>query len=232
MNGKEIREYIIAKREPISHCIDLTKYFIGRHRTLPVYLTTAFEMEFNSTMRELEELREKVKKQKEVIDKAIEYINPLITNRDDEHYYAINWYNKDVLLDILKEVSEMQDKSTTAKEILHKMQELEKENKQLKEQFERCKNKYNIKLNNKLSENIEPDLEDFYLAEIESKSNDYDKCKTQQKEFIKYLEKRYEDVTSVIGSFGSNTDLLYGKKDMIEEILQKYREIIGDDKEW
>ena len=34
---------------------------------------------------------------------------------------------------------------------------------------------------------------------------------TQQKEFIKYLEKRY--------------------KDMIKEILQKYKEIIGDDKE-
>ena len=52
----------------------------------------------------------------------------------------------------------------------------------------------------------------------------------QQKEFIKYLEKRYKDVTSVIGSYGSNTDMLYGKKDMIEEILQKYKEIIGDDK--
>lgn len=51
--------------------------------------------------------------------------------------------------------------------------------------------------------------------------------KTQQREFINYLEKRYKDVTSVIGSFGSNTDLLYGKKYMLEEILQKYKEIIG-----
>lgn len=53
---------------------------------------------------------------------------------------------------------------------------------------------------------------------------------TQQKEFINYLEKRYKDVTSVIGSYGSNTDLLYGKKYMLEEILQKYKSIIGDDK--
>ena len=53
---------------------------------------------------------------------------------------------------------------------------------------------------------------------------------TQQKEFIKYLEKRYKDITGVIGSYGSNTDMLYGKKDMIKEILQKYKEIIGDDK--
>ena len=51
---------------------------------------------------------------------------------------------------------------------------------------------------------------------------------TQQKEFIKYLEKRYKDITGVIGSYGSNTDMLYGKKDMIKEILQKYKETIGD----
>lgn len=51
---------------------------------------------------------------------------------------------------------------------------------------------------------------------------------TQQKEFIKYLEKRYKDITGVIGSYGSNTDMLYGKKDMIIEILQKYKETIGD----
>lgn len=51
---------------------------------------------------------------------------------------------------------------------------------------------------------------------------------TQQKEFIKYLEKRYKDIIGVIGSYGSNTDMLYGKKDMIKEILQKYKETIGD----
>lgn len=53
-----------------------------------------------------EKSEQQVKKQKEVIDKIDKYIKPLITNRDDEQYYAINWYNKDVLSDILKEVSE------------------------------------------------------------------------------------------------------------------------------
>lgn len=56
---------------------------------------------------------------------------------------------------------------------------------------------------------------------------DIPKLITQQKEFIEYLEKRYKDITSVIGSYGSNTDMLYVKKDMIEEILSKYKEIIG-----
>lgn len=46
-------------------------------------------------------------KQKEVIDRIDKYIKPLITNRDDEHRYAINWYNKDVLLDILKGITKI-----------------------------------------------------------------------------------------------------------------------------
>lgn len=51
-------------------------------------------------------LEQQCKKQKEVIDRIDKYIKPLITNRDDEQYYDINWYNKDVLLSMLKEVSE------------------------------------------------------------------------------------------------------------------------------
>lgn len=46
-----------------------------------------------------------VKKQKEVIDRIEEYINPLITDKDDKECYPINFYVKDVLLSILKEVS-------------------------------------------------------------------------------------------------------------------------------
>lgn len=51
-------------------------------------------------------LEQQVKKQKEVISRLKEYINPLITNKDDEECYPINFYVKDVLLSILKEVSE------------------------------------------------------------------------------------------------------------------------------
>nr|DAI31750.1 MAG TPA: hypothetical protein [Bacteriophage sp.] len=114
-------------------------------------------------------------------------------------------------------------------------QTLLKENNELKKQLDKAhdelytlKNKYNIRLLNQISENIEPDCEDYYLVEIETKAHKYDLIQNQQKEFISYLEKRYKDVTSVIGSYGSNTDMLYGKKDMLEEILQKYKSIIGD----
>ena len=107
---------------------------------------------------------------------------------------------------------------------------LKKENEKLKKQLEKDKNKYIKKVNNFLAEDVEPDPEDLYMAELEQRAMDCELMEMQQKEFIKYLEKRYKDVTSVIGSFGSNTDLLYGKKDMIEEIIQKYKRIIGDNK--
>ena len=45
--------------------------------------------------------------------------------------------------------------------------------------LEKNKTGYIRSLNNQLSENIEPDPEDFYLAEIEEKANDYDKLLTQ-----------------------------------------------------
>lgn len=93
MNKEEIIEYINAKRKPISHCVDLTKYFIGRHKTLPVYLTRAFEQEFNSSMYELNKLREENKKYKEVIDKANKYINKM---------FDTGFYNDDYYLGHLK----------------------------------------------------------------------------------------------------------------------------------
>ena len=62
--------------------------------------------ELNEIVDYINDLEQQCKKQKEVIDRIDKYIKPLITNRDDEEYYDINWYNKDVLLSMLKEVSE------------------------------------------------------------------------------------------------------------------------------
>lgn len=110
------------------------------------------------------------------------------------------------------------------------VKDLLKENQNLKKQLDDCKNGYKKYLNNQLSEDIEPDPEDFYLAEIEGKANDYDKLVAQQKEFIKYLEKRYKEINSFFGSYGSNTDFLHGRKAMTLEILSKYKEIIGSER--
>ena len=52
---------------------------------MPIFLTPAFEMEFNRSMQELEILREQVKKQKEVIDMFLDkvYKNKMLLNNPD-----------------------------------------------------------------------------------------------------------------------------------------------------
>lgn len=76
--------------------------------------------------------------------------------------------------------------------------------------------------NDKLKKQYEKVLNDYCRIDAYNR--------TQQKEFINYLEKRYKDITSVIGSYGSNTDMLYGKKDMLEEIFQEFKSIIRGNK--
>ena len=105
----------------------------------------------------------------------------------------------------------------------------------LKEQNEELKNKYNIRLLNQISENIEPDCEDYYLAEIETKAHKYDLIQNQQKEFIKYLEdeisKQKNDIfANALTSEDIDLYIMKIKLQELEEVLQKYKEIIGDDK--
>lgn len=102
------------------------------------------------------------------------------------------------------------------------------ENSKLKRQPEELRNENKIKLEKSLAEDIEPDPEDFYLAEIEVKANDYDKLLNQQKEFKKYLEdkikrNREEAILNPICN-----DYVFSLK----SILQKYNEIVklSDDK--
>ena len=82
-------------------------------------------------------------------------------------------------------------------------------------------NKYNTRLMNQLSEDIEPDYEDFYLAEIEGKANDYDKLVSKQKEFIEWLEKESKELIRDAG---------YHQRICLD-ILEKYKEIIGGNNE-
>lgn len=103
-----------------------------------------------------------------------------------------------------------------------KFNELLKENEELKKQLNKAndelytlKNKYNIRLLNQISENIEPDCEDYYLAEIETKAHKYDLIQNQQKEFIKYLENMLDDENDIFSVV------------RVKDVLQKYREIIG-----
>ena len=106
-------------------------------------------------------------------------------------------------------------------EIFYENQELKKQLDKAHDELYTLKNKYNIRLLNQISENIEPDCEDYYLAEIETKAHKYDLIQTQQKEFIKYLEDRKNELAR-----GCN-NTCEDKFDEADDILQEYKSIIG-----
>lgn len=60
------------------------------------------------------------------------------------------------------------------KDTMFEKEQLKKQLNKANDELYTLKNKYNIRLLNQISENIEPDCEDYYLAEIETKANKYD----------------------------------------------------------
>lgn len=107
------------------------------------------------------------------------------------------------------------------------LERISKENQELKKQLDNYKNKYKNRLNNQLAEGVEPDFEDFHLAEIEGKSNEYDELIIKQKEFIEWLEQNIENEEYCYLAQNPNERC---RKDVFEEALSKYKEIIGSDK--
>ena len=100
---KQSADGIILRREN-NFDTNLGKVFINNHEITDI--DTFFKVAEENTR-----LLEQCKKQKEVIDEAIEYINDNLTISsilDGEKYYTINNYSFDYkeLLDILNEVSE------------------------------------------------------------------------------------------------------------------------------
>lgn len=67
----------------------------------------------------------------------------------------------------------------------NQIQKLQEENNRLQEEINNKKCHYKNIVNNQLAECLEPDCEDFYLAEIESKANTLDK-------FKKWISSRHE----------------------------------------
>lgn len=77
-NQEDVQQYISAKKSPVYSCIELSKYFIGRHTTLPVYLTSQFENEFNSKMYLLEITQQENQKLKEQLEEKNNKLNSIL----------------------------------------------------------------------------------------------------------------------------------------------------------
>lgn len=111
----------------------------------------------------------------------------------------------------------------------------QEEIRQLKKQLEEHKNIYIKKVNNFLAEDVEPDPEDLYMAELEQRAMDCELMEMQQKKFIKYLKNKINKIKEQIKNYdiwhevGTDINFLILKKQFYIEILQKYKEI-GDDK--
>lgn len=107
MNEKEIKEFILAKKNPVSTCTELSKYFIGRHKILPIYLTPQFEKEFNNKMYELEKLKNDWNELKHFIDNAIynsKYLYNLHTICRYEDGISIKIYEN-----VVKKIKELEE---------------------------------------------------------------------------------------------------------------------------
>ena len=105
-----------------------------------------------------------------------------------------------------------------------------KENEELKKQLEKDKNKYIKRCKELFAEGIDVDPEDLYMAELEQRAMDCELMEMQQKEFIKYLE----DIVNEINNTSADNIYQQIEKDgyltLTNEILSKYKEIIGDNK--
>lgn len=124
-------------------------------------------------------------------------------NIDEVMYYFNYWYKEEDVYSINRYLS-LKDFNY----ISNKYQELQKENEELKQQLQDA----NIQIQELLEKDIWCPSNCSKLKEILN----------QQKEFIEYL-------TSYIDLLSNEPDLIEeNQKDILEEILSKYRSIIGD----
>ena len=106
----------------------------------------------------------------------------------------------------------------------------EKEKQEIKKQLEEHKNIYIKKVNNFLAENVEPDPEDLYMAELEQRAMDCELMEMQQKEFIKYMEDYINEMktATVYDSVFTDAEVSEIVSNVLCLVLKEYKEIIGE----
>ena len=135
----------------------------------------------------------------------------------------------EIIFDLTLENDELRLKNQELKEKVKKLSQWDI-NKDTRNSRQRVANAKLLKENQKLKRQLEKYENEPLtnkISRIDSVvSNIYSRNKTQQKEFINYLQEEL-NVQIQQESIGCETT---NKRWILEEILQKYKEIIGDDK--
>lgn len=122
-----------------------------------------------------------------------------------------------------------------------KMARLINQNQELKEKYLNAVADYETTMSErnelkKQLENIEEELElvrcDLHnrTSERDGRKRELDECLSQQKKFIKWLEDEIHTIETTFSQINGNYGLMNEKLESLKEILQKYKELIGDDK--
>lgn len=116
-------------------------------------------------------------------------------------------------------------------ELLISYNQLLKENEELKKQLEEYKKKLMIATRMEIKQ-----IDETTFVGIDYFQDECIMLKNQQQEFIKYLEDEINKISKEIKHYDiwhevSDINFLILKKQLYKEVLQKYKEIIGDSDE-
>lgn len=130
------------------------------------------------------------------------------------------------------EIVKLQEENERLKSILRGTTHCfdEEEHNKLKEEITNLSkdvDMWNAKYNDMFDENrmLKKQVEEYKKLGFKYLQDKNNNLETQQKEFVKWLE-------DYINLFDKKDIYEEGSCNMLEEILQKYRSIIGDDKQW
>ena len=171
----------------------------------------------------------------------------------DSQYIDYKYYHNDCIINLTKENQELQTEKEQLNSLVNSCQE---EIRQLKKQLENANEQIGylrrsierkeeriieleherVPYENEYVEELKKQVETYEIEgykqneELNKMSFDIRKYKTQQKEFIKYMNDIIEDLETEDVDDEEMKGYLIQRIDTFKEILSKYKEIIGDDK--
>ena len=222
-------EYMEAKSHPISSCAELSKYFIGRHEIVPVYLTPQFEKEFNAKMYQLENLQQTPK---ELIDYLKEQINECKLTGNEEDYIRADTFEE--ILYVINEMGHREASNLPKRNrLITTYKEFEENIKNGKEKLVKGYGRLIVYhslnfLRKNLEENYSEELEDSVVSiigYIDDLENEVNKFERQQSNYIKYL-KNLATQNEVSSDFAVGCKVAYGMA--LKRYIEMKNEVKGE----